>query len=118
LARCTFHFELAALALLGHLPSLAECVECGEKVKGERRVWFGHLAGGALCAKCRPGQRKVVSVSVDAIEAMKRLAELDDEAWIDWPINAKVRGEIRGVLNHYLAHLAGRPMKMLRYLSV
>src|SRR4051794_21816309 len=48
-------FELAALAILGHLPSLDTCVECGSTVAPTGRVAFGMLAGGVLCPNCKSG---------------------------------------------------------------
>ncbi|MDZ4820183.1 MAG: DNA repair protein RecO, partial [Planctomycetota bacterium] len=43
-------FELAALRLLGHLPSFDACAECGKTLPLANRVTFGLLAGGVLCA--------------------------------------------------------------------
>ena len=74
-------FELAALRLLGHSPSLRECVECGEVVEASPRAAFGLLAGGVLCTKCRAGQRQVVSVSAGGLAAVRHLSAVTgDEA--------------------------------------
>ena len=73
-------FELAALRELGHQPILDRCVECGRDIDfgtaaKRKRVAFGQLAGGALCERCRPGQRHVISLSSGAVQQMQRLAE-------------------------------------------
>src|ERR1700736_2331944 len=39
-------FELTALRVLGHLPALEACAECGAAVDGTGRVPFGPLTGG------------------------------------------------------------------------
>ncbi len=117
IAKQVFRFELTALRLLGHLPSLDVCVECGMRVGEGRRIAFGHLEGGVLCEQCRPGKRKVVSASLAAIGAMRRFAAEEDRSWRVAKIEPSVRGELRGILNHYIAHLAGREMRMHRYLS-
>ncbi|HIF42521.1 MAG TPA: DNA repair protein RecO, partial [Planctomycetes bacterium] len=49
-------FELAALRILGHLPSVDFCTGCGVEVAGNGRVAFGQLSGGVLCGQCREGQ--------------------------------------------------------------
>lgn len=108
-------FELVALRLLGHLPSFADCVECGADVAHSGRVSFGVLAGGVLCEKCRVGKRQLVSVSGAVVEALGRFAA-DDEAWRSAELPGAVRGELRGVLNNYLAHLIGHRPKMHEYL--
>ncbi len=111
-------FELAALAILGHLPSWETCVECGAPVELSGRVAFGLLAGGVLCGKCRSGKRQVVSISGETVKAMAALADLHGDAWKHLEINPKTRGELRGLLGNYIAHLLGHRPKMHEYLQV
>ena len=110
-------FELAALRLLGHLPNLDSCVECGEPVAAEGRIAFGQLAGGVLCAKCRPGQRHVVSISSGVLGALRRFADEGNEMWHSEDLDESIRGELRGVVNHYVSHLMGHKPKMQDYLG-
>jgi DNA repair protein RecO (recombination protein O) len=108
-------FELLTLRLLGHLPSFAECAECGAAIPRSGRVTFGLLAGGVLCEECKVGKRKLVSVSGAVVEALARFAG-SDGALNRVELPNGVRGELRGVLNNYLAHLVGRRLKMHEYL--
>ncbi|MFV1963851.1 MAG: DNA repair protein RecO [Pirellulaceae bacterium] len=110
-------FELTTLRVLGLLPSLDRCVGCGTEVAKTRRVAFGQLAGGVLCAQCRPGQRQVVSVSADVLRAMRLFAAANGAGWQHAPLAPRVLGELRGVLNHYLANLLGHPPRMSKYLG-
>jgi len=50
-AKRVVRFELGALRLLGHMPSLDACVECGAAVAPAGRVAFGQLDGGVLVYK-------------------------------------------------------------------
>ncbi|MEX2185672.1 MAG: DNA repair protein RecO [Pirellulales bacterium] len=115
LTQHVFRFELTALRLLGHMPSLDSCAECGAAVAATGRVPFGHTAGGVLCAACRPGKRNVVSLSALALAA---LAKMNDEANATnenaIEIDRNTRGELRGLLNHYIAHLVGHELKTQR----
>lgn len=126
IATTLLKLELTALRLLGHLPSLEDCVGCGGVVTGTGRVAFGLIAGGVLCAKCRVGQRSVVSVSAAALEAMRQMAEVPSE--VDQNPDSqvqgqqvepdrKVLGELRGLMNNYLAHHLGHKLRMHPYLS-
>ncbi len=113
-------FELNALRLLGHMPSFENCVECGKVIAPKKRIAFSQLAGGVLCAGCRPGKRHVVSLSGEALEALKDLARGNIEDVRNKEIERNVRGELRGVLNHTISHLLGRKPKMqdqLRFLD-
>lgn len=111
------HFELTALRLLGHLPAWNSCVECGRPVTTAGRVAFGQLAGGVLCADCRPGKKQVVAVSGAVVDWLARLAELPaDDARRAIP-DPRVVGEARAVLGRYVAHIIGRVPRLHRYLA-
>jgi DNA repair protein RecO (recombination protein O) len=110
-------FEVAALRLLGHLPALEDCVVCGARVAaGPSRVLFGQLAGGVLCPRCRQGQKQVVSVSREGHEVLRRLADPVSGDRVG-ELDARVRGELRGLLNHYVANLLGHPPRLQAYLG-
>jgi DNA repair protein RecO (recombination protein O) len=113
-AGTVLRFELQALQILGHLPSLRECVECGEVLADDTRYAFGMLAGGVLCKACRRGQRHVVSVSAGAIEVLRQAAARETTA-ADAGTPAEA-GEARSVMNHYVTHLLGNRPRMHAYL--
>ena len=109
-------FELAALAVLGHLPSLDTCVECGEPVPATAE-WRSDCWPAACCARCRAGKRQVVSVHGGTIRAMACLADLQTDSWKQLELDARTRGELRGLMNNYLAHLLGHRPRMQEYLT-
>jgi DNA repair protein RecO (recombination protein O) len=111
-------FELTSLQILGHLPSLEVCVECGSAVEPTARVAFGLTAGGVLCAKCRPGQRHVVTISGGTLRVMQCYSEKSGQTWQRLQLEAQTRAELRGVLGQYIAHLMGRPPRMQAYLPL
>lgn len=116
-AAVVLRFEMTALRVLGHLPSLSDCADCGKRVEPTGRLAFGQLAGGVLCPNCRPGKRQVVSVSAGVVRALARFADTDSEAWRRVELDRRTKGELRGVLNHYLSHLLGRRPKLHKYLG-
>ena len=111
-------FELCGLRLLGHLPALEACADCGSPVPMTGRVAFGQADGGVLCGKCREGKRQVASVSAGVLRIMAQLAEPEGRIWRRMEIDSRTRGELRGVLNHYLFGLLGRKPRMHQYLGV
>ena len=113
----TARFELGMLRLLGHLPSLTTCVECGREVSLSGRVAFGQLHGGVLCSRCREGKREVASVSAGVLRLLQQLAQPESRTWQRLDIPPQSRGELRGVLNRYLVHLLGRKPRMHQYLG-
>lgn len=73
--RTILHFEIRGLHLLGLLPSLDHCVECGTTIECAHRTAFGLQSGGVLCPRCKPGKRQVISISSQARWLMRSLAE-------------------------------------------
>ena len=112
-----FHFELQTLEILGYLPSLQICAECGDEVPITGRVAFGTLHGGVLCTRCRVGKQQVISVSAGVIRAMACLADGQGDAWRRLELNSSTLGELRAVLNRYLNHLVGHALKLHRHLG-
>jgi DNA repair protein RecO (recombination protein O) len=117
-ANRVLRFELVALRLLGHLPSLDRCVQCGTAVPMTGRVAFGQSDGGVLCARCRGGKAKVVSASAGVLRAMAGLANPGSRAWRRLELDSGSRGQLRGLLNQYLYGLLGRKPRMHQYLSM
>ncbi len=117
-APLVLRFEMTALRVLGHLPSLEACAECGARVQRSRRVPFSEEAGGVLCGMCRPGKQRVVAVSAGVLEVLARFADPESSAWRHIKIDKSLGGELRGVLNHYLWHLLGRKPRMHGYLGL
>jgi DNA repair protein RecO (recombination protein O) len=111
-------FEVSVLRELGQLPAVETCVECGRAIPQGGRVAFGLLAGGALCAQCKVGQRHVVSLSPAARELLRdRLNPATVDRSADSLATAGARGELRGLMNHRISHLLGRRPRMQAFLA-
>jgi DNA repair protein RecO (recombination protein O) len=117
-AREVLHFELGLLHWLGLAPSLDRCVECGDAVTLSGRVPFGHLDGGVLCGRCRGGRRQVAVVQAGTLRTMAELADPAGNRWQRMEIDARSRGELRGLLNQYIANLLGHRPRMHQYLGL
>jgi DNA repair protein RecO (recombination protein O) len=116
----TLRFELVALRILGHLPSLSHCVECGEPVAGARqgaarRTAFGLTVGGVLCDSCRPGKKNVVSLSSESL-ALASLFAAEGDGWKSAAIERRQAGELRGLFSQYISHLVGHKTRLHDYL--
>lgn len=111
--RLILRFELAALQQLGHMPSLYDCVGCGNTVDLSRqsKVQFGMLSGGLLCARCRVGQRNVVQLQTRSIDVLRTFGEAGD-AWRTCLVPPGNAGELRGVINQYISHLIGKKPRL------
>jgi DNA repair protein RecO (recombination protein O) len=117
-ARRVIRFELGMLRILGHMPALETCAECGASVPGAGRIAFGLLDGGVLCKQCCIGKKQIVQVHAGVLKTMAQLADHQSQTWQRMEIPSNVLGELRGVLNHYLVNLLGHKPRMCKYLGV
>ncbi len=116
-AKLTVHFELAALKLLGHVPAVEQCVECGEVMPATTGpTAFGLLDGGVLCPRCRGGKKEVLAVGADVLRIINQLADPFGQAWQRIKITNRAYAELRRLLDRYIAHLLGRETKLRHYL--
>jgi DNA repair protein RecO (recombination protein O) len=114
--RSVLRFEMTALRILGHLPSLDVCVECGERVDSAERAAFGQLVGGVLCERHRGGKRPLVSVRRETLKMLQCFAA-PEASWQTVAVAPRVWGESRGLINQYPPHLVGHRLRMQRYLG-
>ena len=117
-ARLVIRFELGMLRILGHMPALENCAECGTPVATSGKLAFGLIHGGILCDTCRIGKRQVATVSAGTLRTMAQLAEPAARTWQRMEITPHIMGELRGILNRYLTNLLGHKPRMYEYLGV
>jgi hypothetical protein len=60
----------------------------------------------------------VASVTAGAIRAMAEMADPEKPNWERIRLDDRTRGELRGVLNHYVCSLLGKKPRMHRYLGL
>lgn len=126
-AELILRFELQALRLLGHLPSFAECVQCGEGIEIHPTIPFSISRGGVLCDGCVEGHGMVFRLREQTIMAMIEyshddlLSQSDLESGREMdalPILPKEsRAEVRGCLSRYFTYLLDRKLKLHRLLQ-
>lgn len=108
-------FEMNALRLLGHLPNLEQCVECGKPIATEGYVAFGQSSGGVLCRRCRPGKKHVSQIRGESLKTLQWYARCEEKSHQAPPY--LISGEVRGVINHSISHLLGREPRMQKHLQ-
>jgi len=113
----TFRFEIAALRLLGHFPSLRFCVETGEPVPWNGPVPFSVPAGGVLSPAAQLRKPTSLRLSPEVLRTWEALADAD-ESWPEITLDRKSQRELRNVLTQVFRYLLGRPLRMDDYLGM
>ncbi len=110
--------ELALLQAGGHGPAVGRCSSCGTRLDPAARAAFGMLDGGALCPACRRGIHNVVAISTAGTAALRAAAALAvGRSVATVPTEERVLGELRAVMNTFVAHTLGRRLKSAKHLG-
>lgn len=110
-------FELAFLRELGYGPALEACAVCNGTLEEPRTrdLVFAAGPGGMLCPNCQAGQRGKRTLSAHGWRVLRRM-QANADAWTELT-DARLRSEIREVLNEYVTYLMGRRPRLLPYLG-
>ena len=114
--RTLIRFEGRLLHILGHFPSLRNCVECNMPIPREAdvRIVFGIPDGGVLCPACLSGHRQTIAVAAEVLDAWEALMNPLDrsEEWKHFPIKPQTLGMVRRLANQYICSLLGWKPKL------
>ena len=113
---CLLRFELQMLRFLGHAPSLEACSGCGDALVANDLVAFGLLSGGVLCDACRITNRGIVLMQIESLRWMLNSTGTEALDKVPQALPARSYGEIRGLMNRYMADLCGGPLRLSSYL--
>ncbi len=93
-------FELRLIALLGYLPVLTGCVECGGKLNGPT-VCFSAQAGGLVCSSCAVGVESI-SCKIGTVAVMRTLLCWDIDKINRLRVSQPARAQMYSIMREYL----------------
>ncbi|MEE9200741.1 MAG: DNA repair protein RecO [Candidatus Brocadiales bacterium] len=109
-------FELQALRLLGYLPQLEECVDCGADLAENRGAVFSPIGNGLLCKRCAgDGARR--SLSPGAIRAAVFLAGSSTTTCDRLRLPDKVYEELRSLSQGCIAAVLNKSVEMRKLVT-
>lgn len=103
-------FELEALAQAGLMPRLDRCSVCGGPVGPEPRFDPDH--GGALCSGCSHRAHGAIPVSAHLIRSIRAIQGGERS-----PLPSGLRQKARELLNTFIAHHIGRPLRSAAFMT-
>lgn len=89
-------FQAELLRAIGYTPSLQRCTDCGRDRRPNARAWFSATTGGLLCMSCHVNHQERVSVPAELLDTPREAAK--PILWFR-------------LLDYYLMHVAGRPIR-------
>jgi DNA repair protein RecO (recombination protein O) len=109
----TFAALWRTLALLGYVPPMNRCVECGGALPAGPAD-FSPGQGGPLCPACRPAARALHATAKTA-QAIAFLLVADWDEVRRVRLTAATANQVRAILGARAEELAGRKLASLRY---
>ena len=102
------YFELWMLRLMGFLPSLEQCIECGEPLAGQP-AWFHALRDGLVCQR----DRRIASseMSPESRDLAARMFRNPVDHFSDEPCPASRLADLRKFLMQILARHLDRKLQ-------
>ncbi len=110
-------FQLQFLKLLGIMPQLEFCVNCGKKLSDFTGVTFSVKSAGLLCNKCCGCDVQSFATSKGAAASMMALAKTPISNLARISISSKMREEISDLLNKFIDYQLGEHLKSARFIK-
>jgi DNA repair protein RecO (recombination protein O) len=111
-------FELQLLRLLGHLPSLRKCAQCGDLVDSSTGwLTYGPLASGVLCSTCSAGGRQLMRVPASVRDCIEFFAT---DSWSTLSLTSfprEHRATLRAMMNKTFTCMLDHQLKLHSYLE-
>ncbi len=126
-------FEMRLLALSGYQPMLEGCRRCGKKrpqpveslmireaeEHGDYipRWSFSPRDGGILCRSCLPFRKEALPLSVEALNALARLQQLEERPPSYSSLSGPALKETRSILPRFIQYQINKELKSVSFLE-
>ncbi|MBO8136706.1 MAG: DNA repair protein RecO [Desulfotomaculum sp.] len=109
-------FELKMLGLMGYLPELGCCVNCGQLLTG--KIAFSVNLGGAVCGRCRASDTQALEINYQTIKLMHQLLVTRPGDLAKIKIKPVIFNELKRILKALTRNYLERRAKSLEFLEV
>lgn len=109
-------YELHLLVAQGYAPVFDRCVRCGEPLAA-RAVGFSASLGGTVCTADRQFADDAMTLSTEAIEVLRTLAEGETSALFDLRPTPKTAAQLARALRWYIRYRVDRELKSAQFLD-
>jgi DNA repair protein RecO (recombination protein O) len=108
-------FEIKLLGLLGLMPTLASCVNCGKGVDASAK--FSIVEGGLICKDCLSADKNAVPILPGTVKFIEhiRMSPFDKVARVK--VVDSVGKELESILRKFLDYHIERRLKSLEFLK-
>ncbi len=110
-------FLLHLLRLMGYLPELHVCVRCRRKVSPLQDAWLSPASGGLVCEGCRPSVPDFIPASTAVLGFLRGTSSSTLRVMNRISVLPQVLQEVSSILQAFLRHILGRPLRSSDFLA-
>ena len=108
-------FEIKLLGLIGLMPNMTECANCGEVPGANPRFSLRH--GGLICRKCLDTDKMAISILPGTARYMEHIRSSSFERAAMVKVAAEVGRELERLLRRYLDYHIERRLKTVAFIK-
>jgi len=107
-------FEIKLLHIMGLMPTLEACANCGGRTEISSRFSFRH--GGLICKNCRQSDKAAVPILAGTAKFMEHIRSSPFEKVARVKVAAQVGKELEAILRRFLDYHIERRLKTLEFI--
>lgn len=105
-------FELRMATVLGYMPSLVACDECGEFLTD--KMYFDCMSGLLYCSACGRGKNLPV-ISSSVVSAMRHICYSEFSMIFSFEASEETLSYLNRMTENYLKNVTSREFRLLKY---
>lgn len=113
--RVTRIFEIKLLHILGLMPTLEKCANCGRPADSQGRFSFRH--GGLICKNCLGADREARPILAGTAKFIEHIRSLPFEKVARVKVTPEVGRELEDILRKFLDYHIERRLRSLEFLK-
>ncbi len=110
-------YEIRALGLLGFMPQLSACTECGVIEEKCDKYYFSAEAGGLVCKKCKSGYVDVINISYSTLYTLQYILNSNLKQLYHFEISVLIQKELDLVGDRYVSYYVDKTFKTIDFIS-
>jgi len=109
-------FEAKLIKILGYMPLLHECVNCGAK-PGGKAFYFSQAMGGAICSECKTADEKSIPLGVGLLKILSLLFSWDPMKLQKLKISKNYDRDLKKILYSYITYILEGQARSVKFIK-
>lgn len=110
-------FELKHMCLLGFMPNVFDCTQCGLAQEASNKPYFDIAQGGLVCGNCAMPSRYRFNISEGTLRTMQYIVSVHIDQLYTFTVSEKVLFEYNKIMSSYISYYIDKQFKTLKFIE-